>query len=168
MKQLPFYLVPGSDLSETKYYLRSENEGASIEISKWQYDQLTELTAEPVPGTLSEANILRLHQEQDPASPLYKGPESPDRGEPESGSFLAEDVTQGFYDEPSRSKLEAEVGPDTGAQGTSVHTTDEVTKAAAGVTADEIKQQEVDKVQAAEENSEAPVTPAIPTDESNA
>lgn len=161
MEPLPFYKVPGSTPDEpTKYYLKEGPELPDSEINQWQYEQLTALTERPVSGDLSEANILRLHQESDPASPLYKRPEPIDGGSPAGDLPVEESTKPGYYDEPFRG-APAEVSPES--TGTSIHTTEAATATNAGVTSAEI-------IAATTTATEEPIvtTDTVSNDESNA
>jgi hypothetical protein len=61
--------------SEDKYYLEPDTE-----ITKEQYDAINSATSAGASGNPSEADIVRLHQESDPASPFFKGSEPVDGG----------------------------------------------------------------------------------------
>ncbi len=121
--------------ADGKYYLSTNSDGPDTEISEWQFDSLTNLSRGPVSENLSEASILRLHQESDPASPLYKGPQPTDGGEPFRDLPVEEPTAPGYYEEPARS-APVEVSPES--TGTSVHTTEAATAANAGVTQEEV------------------------------
>lgn len=144
-----------------KYYLKDES-GDSTEISKWQFDAVGKLS-EPVSGNLSEANILRLHQESDPASPLYKGPQPTDGGGPAGDTEIEVRTLPGYYEEPARS-VPARVSPES--TGTSVHTTEAATAANDGATSEEVIA-EVEAKQA-EPEADLPQASNPSTDESNA
>lgn len=136
-KSLPFYLVPGTEGTPTKYYLKSED-GNDTEITEWQYNELTALTEQPVSGNLTEADIARLHAESDPASPLFKGSEPVNAGV--SGTADNQIEPAKAYYEPTPDKVEAAEAEVTEPVGTSVHGTEEITKANAGITSQELSQ----------------------------
>lgn len=165
MEPLPFYKVPGSTPDEpTKYYLKEGPGLPDSEINQWQYEQLTALTERPISGSLSEAAILRLHQESDPASPLYKGPESTEGGGPE-GNKDEVSTKSGFYDEPFRG-APAAITPES--TGTSVHTTEDATKANAGITSEKYANISKEEIEAKIGDAIAAPAPEETTDESNA
>lgn len=137
-----------------KYYLKDES-GDSTEISKWQFDSVEKLS-EPISGDLSEASILRLHQESDPASPLYKGPQPTDGGGPAGDTEIEVQTQPGYYEESTRS-VPAEISPES--TGTSVHTTEAATAANDSATSEEV---------IAEPEANLPQAPNPSTDESNA
>lgn len=91
IKELPVRTTGTGD--DQVYFLRSGDASADTEITKTQYDAIIEFgeTGREGGGTLSDADILRLHQESDPASPFYKG-------EPVDNSAETPTVHTGFYD----------------------------------------------------------------------
>lgn len=91
-KELPVRTTGTGD--DQVFYLRSGDATADTEITKKQYDSIIEFGqsgSTGSTGTLTEANILRLHQEADPASEFYKGPEVDNEAEEPV-------VQQGYYD----------------------------------------------------------------------
>jgi len=109
--------------SDGKYYLLDPD----TEITKEQYDNINAVYAsEGTSGDLSQANILRLHQEQDPASPLFKG------SQPANGAItsIAADGSQEIksYYEPTADKLDPVADQVPESQGTTVITTEQATK----------------------------------------
>jgi hypothetical protein len=82
--------------SEGKYYLEPDTE-----ITKDQYDAITAAT---VSGSSEPTDLIRLHAEQDPASPLYKGSQSTGAGISELAS--GESKTTSRYYEPTDAELE--------------------------------------------------------------
>lgn len=132
----PVYKVD-EEGKETKYYLQGET---PLEISEEQYKAVLDYGSNEFErgqsgagnsAGLSEANILRLHQEQDPASPFYKGSESDvDRGP--SGVAAGKPDNTPYY-EPVGDKAQAAEDAATPSEAASVYTTSEVTAANAGI-----------------------------------
>lgn len=107
--------------SEGKYYLEPDTE-----ITKEQYDNINAATESGDPASLSEANILRLHQESDPASPLFKGSEPID-GAVTSNTAAGTEPSQSYY-EPTADKVDPIADATPEPAGTTAFSTEEVTK----------------------------------------
>ncbi|CAM6001140.1 unnamed protein product [Sphagnum balticum] len=109
--------------SDGKYYLLDPD----TEITKEQYDNINAAAApEGTSGDLSQANILRLHQEQDPASPFFKGSQ-PANGAITSIAADGSQETKSYY-EPTADKLDQVADQVPEPQGTTVITTEQATK----------------------------------------
>ena len=131
---------------ETKYYLKSED-GKDTAITSYQYNLIRDAIAGGSAGSLSETDILRLHQEQDPASPFYKGSES--LASARTGETAAEQQSNpDYYELTNANVAAAEEAAPLAESGPTTFTTDEVTKSAAGIPAESAE-------------------PVEPTDESN-
>lgn len=119
--------------ADGKYYLSTGEAGTGTEISKYQFDQITAAitVAERPSGGLSQAELIRLHGEQDPSSPLYKRSQSTDRRNPEQPVEVPEPIT-GYY-EPSKHIIDAEAAKLPESTGTTTFTTEAVTKSLAGL-----------------------------------
>lgn len=107
--------------SEGKYYLEPDTE-----ITKEQYDAINDSTNPGTSGDLSEATILRLHQESDPASPLFKGSEPVD-GAVTSESAAGTEPSKSYY-EPTADNIDPVADAVPEPQGTTTFTTEEVSK----------------------------------------
>lgn len=80
---------------------------------------------EQLQPSLSEAEILRLHQEQDPASPLFKGSVPAPAGIP--GTTAEGTQPDSAYYEPTGDKVDPIADAIPEPQGTTPFTTEEVT-----------------------------------------
>lgn len=152
----PAYEVDG------KYYLKGENQDPSsnegaTEITKWQYN---ELTAGDVSEDLGETNILRLHQQQDPASPLFEGSEPAVAGVSELAN--GESKSTSVYNEPTDAELEEASKDQPEPAGTTAYTTEEVTKPYEPVPAEEPTTEVVPEP---EVETAIPADGSAPTDE---
>lgn len=119
--QLPVYKQLG-DNGDTRYFLRGNLSGeGDTEISEEQYAAITEFGGQDRPaGQLSDSDILRLHQEQDPASEFYKG-------KPVDNEVEEPVVQQGYYDLGNESITNAQIA-DQGTDGDTTHHTFDVSK----------------------------------------
>lgn len=79
-----------------------------------------------VSRNLSEAEILRLHQEQDPASPLFKGFKFTGTGLP--GTTAGNSEPTSAYYEPTADKVDPIADTIPAPEGTTTISTEEVSK----------------------------------------
>jgi hypothetical protein len=125
--------------SEGKYYLEPDTE-----ITKEQYDAITDAT-KGVSGDTGAVDIARLHAEQDPASPLFKGSESP--GAEVSELATGESKSTSAFYEPTTDEVKAASKGQPEPQGTTAFTAEEVNKPAEFVQEEEehiITQEDLD------------------------
>jgi hypothetical protein len=125
--------------SKGRYYLKPDTE-----ITEEQYNAITAAT-ERVSGDTGTIDIERLHAEQDPASPLYKGSESLNIGSSELATGESKSASA-FY-ESTATEIETVSKGQPEPQGTTAFTAEEVNKPAEFVQKEEehtITQEDLD------------------------
>lgn len=138
--QLPYYSKPGDKDGDTVYFLRNPVKGGKdTEINEEQYQSLVDLHESSSGGSLNESDIIRLHQESDPASEHYKG--KPVNNEVEEPKTVGTAPAQGSpYYELNEEQLQKvnEIAAE-GTAGTTTHSTEDVTKSNSTAKVEETK-----------------------------